>query len=206
MEEETFPSISIKYCIIMKNIPLILLSLSILLCSCKRHCPAYPQEDTDYLPVDFVGQTLRYVFDSITIAFNVMSPTFSEKYDDRPQYGINDDCSADAKLNLEALDEKGWLHYWMTYYKGVHTLWIDFQYEKNSFPGIVYNVDDIYDEVGELDQLATETLPRWTSPTEQTYSDIVKIAYYNADTLYLSKQYGLLHWDAPSKHSLTLLP
>ena len=189
-----------------KHLFLLLLSaMALLLQGCKRHCPAYPQEDTDYLPVDFVGQTLRYIFDGDIIVFNVMPPTFSEKYDDRPQYGI-DDCFADAWLHLDVPDYKAWLYYWMRYYKGVHTLWIDFQCEKNSFPGIVYNVDDIYDEVGELDQLAMEILPQWTSPTGQTYSDIMKIAYYNADTLYLSKQYGLLHWDAPGKHSLTLLP
>ena len=193
----------------MKRLSLILLGLSIAFCSCKRHCPAYPQEDTDYLPIDFVGQTLRYIFDNNTIIFNVMPPDFTEKYDDRPQYGIDDDCMAHAWLDLMSPDEKSWLYYRMMYYKGKHTLCLDFQYETNAFSGMYYCVDGIYDEVGELDQLAMEILPQWTSPTGQVYTDIMKAVQktsIGADTLYLSKKYGLLYLDVPGKHSLTLLP
>ena len=192
-----------------KHLTLLLLpAIALLLQGCKdktEYCPAYPQKDTDYLPVDFVGQTLRYVFNTDTVVFNIISPEFSEKYEKSDMQHV--DCSAQAWLPLESLDNKGLLRYSMSYHGARHTFSVDLQYN-GDFVGsaIVY---DIYDEIGELERQAVEVLPRWTSSTGQVYTDIMKTVQktsIGADTLYLSKQYGLLHWDAPGKHSFTLLP
>ena len=193
-----------------KHLILLLLSaMALLLQGCKdktEYCPAYPQEDTDYLPVDFVGQTLRYVFDTDTMIFNIIQPEFSEKYEKSDMQHVT--CSAQAWLSLKSLDNKGLLRYSMSYPEALrHNLSVDFQYN-GDFVGsaIVY---DIYDEIGELERQAVEVLPQWTSPTGKVYTDIMKTVQktsIGADTLYLSKKYGLLYLDVPGKHSLTLLP
>lgn len=194
----------------MKNyLTLLLLPvMALLLQGCKdktEYCPAYPQEDTDYLPVGFIGQTLRYAFDTDTVVFNIIPPEFSEKYEKSDMQHI--ECSAGAWLPLESLDNKGLLRYSMSYYDAKHTFSVDLQYDGDFVgSGIVY---DIYDEIGELGRQAVEVLPQWTSPTSQVYTDIMKAVQrksVGADTLYLSKKYGLLYLDVPGKHSFTLLP
>ena len=188
---------------------LLLPAMALLLQGCKdktEYCPAYPQEDTDYLPVDFVGQILRYVFDTDTMVFNIIQPEISEKYEKSDMQHV--DCSAQAWLPLESLDNKGLLRYSMSYPDAItHNLAVDLQYNGDFVgSGIVY---DIYDEIGELERQAVEVLPQWTSPTGQVYTDIMKTVQktsIGADTLYLSKKYGLLYLDVPGKHSFTLLP
>ena len=55
-----------------KHLFLLLLSaMALLLQGCKdktEYCPCYPQEKTDYTPVTFVGETMRYIIDEDTLA------------------------------------------------------------------------------------------------------------------------------------------
>lgn len=182
--------------------------MALLLQGCKtKHCPGYPQDDTDYLPVDFVGQTLRYVYDGDTIAFKVAPPEFSEKYDEI--FYHDQFCSAYARMHLESPDLKELLRYEMNRHKDgfihVLTMWLYTNYDKSENVGMV----DIYSET---DSQQGNVLSQWTSPTGQTYTDVLTFVWYptqtvtDIDTLYLHRSYGLLHWYIHGGHTLTLLP
>ncbi len=185
----------------------IAIGLMVILTSCKNkteYCPAYPQDDTDYLPVDFVGQTLRYVFDGDTMKFNVMPPEFSEKYENN--LALEEVCTSHAWQRLESNSNDRILRYTMSYHSAYHSWSMDFY--DNEIWVIAAIIYDIYDEIGDR---RTEILPQWTSPTGTIYMDIQKSIQNKrdaeADTLYLSRQHGLVLWFSPSDgHSFTLLP
>lgn len=193
-----------------KHLFLLLLSaMALLLQGCKtKHCPGYPQDDTDYLPVDFVGQTLRYVYDGDTIVFKVAPPEFSEKYDEI--FYHDQFCSAYARVHLESPDLKELLRYEMNRHKDgfihVLTMWLYTNYDKSENVGMV-------DTYSRTDSEQGNVLPQWISPTGQTYTDVLTAVWYNTtqteadkDTLYLHRSYGLLHWYIHGGHTLTLLP
>ena len=193
-----------------KHLFLLLLSaMALLLQGCKtKHCPGYPQDDTDYLPVDFVGQTLRYVYDGDTIAFKVAPPEFSEKYDEI--FYHDQFCSAYARMHLESPDLKELLRYEMDFHPegNTHILTIRLytNYDKSENVGVLNTYNSTDSRQGNV-------LPQWISPTGQTYTDVLTAVWYNTtqteadkDTLYLHRSYGLLHWYIHGGHTLTLLP
>ena len=187
-----------------KHLFLLLLSaMALLLQGCQRvHCPCYPQDDTGYLPMDFVGQTMRYIYDGDTIAFKIAPPEFSEEYDKPYNHDIQ--CEAYAQMDLKSSDENLILSYSMNSW---HSLSVCLQKDGDYMS--CGRIEDIYDEWDNGSRRA-EDLPQWTSPTGYTYTDVVKstemITAIGIDTLYLSKRYGLLHWYIHGGHTLTLLP
>ncbi len=189
----------------MKNYLTLLLlpAIALLLQGCKRvHCPGYPKSDTGYLPVDFVGQTMSYIFNDDTVLLKVVPPVFSESYDKPYNHDIH--CEAYAQVDLISSDNNLILSYSMNSW---HSLSVCLLQGKNYVS--CGCVDDIYDEWDNGSRRA-EDLPQWTSPTGYTYTDVVKstemITAIGIDTLYLSKRYGLLHWHIHGGHTLTLLP
>lgn len=193
----------------MKNYLTILLLpvLALLLQGCKRHCPGYPQDDTDYLPVDFVGQTLRYVYDGDTIVLKVAPPEFSEEYDEI--YNHDRFCEAHARMYLESPNLKELLRYEMNRqddgFIHVLTMWLYTNYDKSENAGMVNTYN-------RTDSRQGKVLPQWISPTGPTYTDVLMAVWYptqtmtDIDTLYLHRSYGLLHWCIHGGHTLTLLP
>ena len=185
-----------------KHLFLLLLSaIALLLQGCKtKHCPGYPQDDTDYLPVDFIGQTLRYVYDGDTIAFKIAPPEFSEKYDEI--YNHDRFCEAYARIHLESPDLKELLRYELHCYADQTrlTIWLYTNHCKSE------NVCCI-DPFNRTDLQQDNVLPKWTSPNSYEYTDVTQIIIASGiDTLYLSATHGLLHWYIHGGHTLTLLP
>ena len=107
-----------------KHLTLLLLSaMALLLQGCKdktEYCPCYPQEKTDYMPVDFVGETMRYILDDDTLALKVLPVEFSEAYAKDSEKAIHDAgvCKAQATLYLASNDTTQILTYIILNYAG----------------------------------------------------------------------------------------
>ena len=194
-----------------KHLTLLLLpTMALLLQGCKdktEYCPCYPQGKTDYMPIDFVGQTMRYILDEDTFALKVLPTEFSEEYaKDSDKALLIWGCYAQALLNLASDDTTQVLAYGLHYYPDSEKYYLSVNFHDrvhSEHLGAV--LEDIYRDVQNA-----ELMPQWTSPTGHTYTDVVKstemITAIGIDTLYLSKRYGLLHWYIHGGHTLTLLP
>ena len=183
----------------MKNVIKLwpLLIVMVVLYGCKEYCPAYPKDDTDYLPVSLVGQSLRYVIDNDTLLFEVRAPEYTERYE-RPSTTDNE-CSAHAFQTL--WNDKVQMVYSMSIPGESQHSWSVSLQDKLSFI--------IYDLHNERSERRGEVLPQWTSPSGQHYTDVLKCwsrtSPETADTLYLSKELGLLY-GITKKSIITLLP
>ncbi len=197
----------------MKKHHLILLlpTIALLLKGCKdktEYCPCYPQEKTDYMPVNFAGKTMRYILDDDTLTLKVIPPVFSEEYTKDSDKAIHDMgiCNAQATLCLISDDTTRILTYRAYNYADSDTyhLSVNFHDMVNGIHTAAY-VEDIYHNAQNAVPLS-----QWTSPTGQTYTDVLKAMLHqtetDTDTSYLSKTHGLLHCYTYNGHTLTFLP
>ncbi|MDE6440128.1 MAG: hypothetical protein K2K51_03810, partial [Bacteroidales bacterium] len=80
---------------------LLLPAMALLLQGCKdKYCPCYPADNTQFLPTDYIGQTLRYLVDGDTAVLTVQPPVLSEKYPYPEIADIVDKCDASAQMTL----------------------------------------------------------------------------------------------------------
>ncbi|MDE6307660.1 MAG: hypothetical protein K2L79_02465 [Bacteroidales bacterium] len=195
----------------MKKHLILLLLPVIALQGCKdktEYCPCYPQGKTDYMPIDFVGQTMRYILDDDTLVLKVIPPEFSEKYAKDSEKALHDMgvCKAQATLYLASDDTAQVLTYRIINYAASekYGLSVDFYDVMNRAHPAVW-IEDIYH-----DAKNAVPLSQWTSPTGRTYTDVLQAVLpqteTDADTSYLSKNHGLLHCRTYNGHTFTLLP
>ncbi|MDE5607201.1 MAG: hypothetical protein K2I68_07865 [Bacteroidales bacterium] len=193
------------------SILLLLPAMALLLQGCKdktEYCPCYPQEKTEYMPVNFVGNTMRYILDDDTLVLKVIPPEFSEKYAKDSEKALHDMgiCRAQATLYLASADTAQVLTYRIINYAASekYGLSVDFYDVMNRAHPAVW-IEDIYH-----DAKNAVPLSQWTSPTGQTYTDVLQAVLSqtetDADTSYLSKAHGLLHCRTYNGHTFTLLP
>ncbi len=176
----------------------IAIGLMVILTSCKdktEYCPAFSPDETDYLPVDFIGQTLCYIFDNDTIVFNVKSPEFSEKHVRPATTGM---CDAEVWLSLILDNEEARVEYRKKYTEGnVNDVEVCMNYfNKEWIWGTFFRTYE-----------TSRMIPEWISPNGETYTDVWQSigGVYEKDTAYFSPRYGLLLYRS-AEHRALLLP
>lgn len=179
---------------------LLLPAMALLLHGCKdktEYCPAYPQEDTDYLPVDFVGQSLSYVFDDDTVVLKVEAPEFSEKHERGEIFG--EICEPEALMFLRA-DNDFTVQYLKRYSAQNHNHFDIYTY---------FRLGQSFWSTHSKNYDKTTLLSNWTSPNGTTYADVWRSledrGVNGTDTSYFSRQKGLLYYRS-TKHYCLLLP
>lgn len=186
---------------------LLLLAIALLLQGCKdKYCPCYPTDNTQFLPTDYIGQTLRYLVDGDTAVLTVQPPVLSEKYPYPEIADIVDKCNASAQVTLTSsddlyilyctrilsmLDYQGDIDRW---FMNVHTLQKGVAYQFNSM--------DKYTTKGHC----YEILSGWTSPTGESYGNVCFMTDQSQkDSAYFSLSLGLLYLKT-TETRWTLLP
>lgn len=174
---------------------LLLPAMALLLQGCKdKYCPCYPADNTQFLPADYIGQTLRYLVDGDTAVLTVQPPVLSEKYPYFEGATVVDKCNASAQVTLTSsdggyvldctrtlamFDYTGNIDRW---FMNIHTLQKGMAYH---FSGI-----DKYTTKGHC----YEILSGWTSPTGESYGNVCFMTDQSQkDSAYFSPSLGLLY-------------
>ncbi|MDE7149157.1 MAG: hypothetical protein K2O01_01915 [Bacteroidales bacterium] len=178
-----------------------LLCLIILLLRCEgnnKYCPAYSPDKTEFLPVDFIGKTMRYLIDGDTIAMTVCPPFFSEKGLRNSEAG----CHPYASMSLTPDSDSLRLQYSKSY---------DSEKKSKYFQVWVYMHAPVKISwsAGIRPDSKTSIIPQWTSPNGVDYTDVWQGLYDRGrngiDTSYFSPRYGLLFYHS-AEHRAMLLP
>ena len=179
---------------------LILLFVAVALQGCKdskETCPAYPREETDYLPTDYKDHVFRYLVGTDTVSLIVGEPNYSSLYIE--EYEV---CTNTAKVELKSVDNTSGIDYNLQ-------LWHNASNSRQLCLSLLHGND--FTSLCSLpvfgDNLTpyfamTAELEEWVSPANETYQNVhvfVRPNYETCDTLYLSKSKGLLRYAPNSK-------
>ncbi len=193
----------------MKNYLTLLLlpAIALMLQGCKgKCCPCYPADSTQFLPSDYMGQTLRYLVDGDTAVLTVRPPVLSEKYPYPEIADIEDKCNASAQVTLTSSDEAYILDCTRTLgmldYNGEINRWFMNVYAAHNGKTYQFSGMDKYTTKG----YCYEILSGWTSPTGESYGKVCFMTDYNQkDSAYFSPSLGLLYLKT-TETCWTLLP
>ena len=177
---------------------LLLPAMALLLQGCKdKYCPAFSPKETAYLPVDFVGQSLSYVFDDDTVVLKVEAPEFSEKHERGEIFG--EICEPEALMFLRA-DNDFIVQYLKRYSAQNHNHFDIYTY---------FRLGQSFWSTYSKNYEKSTLLSNWTSPNGTTYADVWRSledrGVNGTDTSYFSRQKGLLYYRS-TKHYCLLLP
>ncbi len=183
----------------MKNyLTLLLLSaIALLLQGCKdktEYCPCYPADNTQFLPTDYTGQTLRYLVDGDTAVLTVRPPILSEKHPYPEIADMVDKCDASAQVTLISSDELYILDctriLCMFDYNGEIDRWFMNVFATRNGDTYQFSSMDKYTTKGHC----YEILSGWTSPTAESYgNECFMTDYDQKDSAYFSPSLGLLY-------------
>ena len=180
----------------------ILLFVAVALQGCKdskETCPAYPREETDYLPTDYKGHVFRYKVGTDTVSLTVGEKEYSSHYIKEYEDGL---CISTAKVSLKSMDNAAGIDYTLGLYHNTsdsRQICLSLQHEKAftslcSLPVFGDNLTPYFAMTAEFEE--------WVSPANETYQNVhvfVRPNYETCDTLYLSKSKGLLRYAPNSK-------
>ena len=169
---------------------LILLFVAVALQGCKdskETCPAYPREETDYLPTDYKDHVFRYLVGTDTVSLIVGEPNYSSLYLEEYEVCTNTASGIDYNLQL-------WHNASNSRQLCLSLLHGNDFTSLCSLPVFGDNLTPYFAMTAELGE--------WVSPANETYQNVhvfVRPNYETCDTLYLSKSKGLLRYAPNSK-------
>ena len=174
---------------------LILLLAIVALQGCKEPketCPAYPRDETDYLPTDYKDHVFRYLVGTDTVSLTVGETDYSSHYIE--EYEV---CTNTAKVELKSMDNTSGIDYTLW-------LWHNASNSREICLSLLYGNDftslcslPVFGENLTPYFAMTAKLEEWVSPTNETYQNVhvfVRPNHEACDTLYLSKSKGLLRY------------
>lgn len=181
----------------MKRLPFILLGLSILLCACKRMCPAYPTDQIEYAyaPFKYGGSVLTYrsTDGSSIINFKCSVPVFSEA--NKQPYCAKCVCEMRAEQILQSNSDSSAIHYTHS----ITSIGEDYM-EQTGLYYITGKIGKIpIDGEGGGYWRNYERLPEWTSADGTRYENVYHLVPDDGTALYLAPGYGIVQIEAADK-------
>lgn len=182
----------------MKRLSLLLLSIPILLCACKRVCPAYPTDKIAYAyaPFKYGGNVLTYCStDGLDIIdFKCDVPIFSES--NKQPYCAKCACELKADQILKSDSDSSTINYTHIINSigeddvdlaDISNLYITGMLGETTFSVGLYWIDQEY-------------LPEWTAVDGTRYAEVYRWTYdKHEDNLYLAPGYGIVQIETPDK-------